>query len=325
MVPSGPLSIPASPLERALRPGETVRFEAHAHGPAPLTVAATVVYAQLLGFASLPELIRMRPDVTLGSWEVPLPIPLIALALIAVFELVRVAKFRSRLYVVTDQRVLMLDGILRVKLRFELAASSVESVQVRGGTPAFTGRSGFTLAGLDSVDAESIAHALGDVPLLPAREASFVGRHAKAIALAAALLWLPFVEVESVIQERAHAEFLVVSRAAQSAYNAAYCTWVRDVVRSRPDSVPNISGDSRLTNMGLWENVHCSYTCRGAMPGDGLAVELRCERPLSLLPGKPRVLVLEPEVRNENAAFFVELKKELDAAGIEATWLTSTR
>ena len=311
-------------LTHTLRPTETVRFEQRPLGFPPLTSRAVVLYAAILFLAAFPTLSgaaftwAVRPKIV-----VPVPLMIPALLIIALIESLRFVAFRSRLYVVTNERVLAFSGTLRTHLRAQLDATRVRGVQLVGNEPAIaTGERKLLLTGLDSVDLESVREALGGPPLLAPVQVERRRRWRRPLAALVALLVAAAAEGEGVLQRQGEREFQAVAAKVHQAVldaEGAVCTRVA-ISTGLPVSRKCI--ESNVHNMFVSE---ARFHSRIAVPlhasgtDEIVSVETRCVRTMNVVPWPPSVSI-RVESGRENATFLAELRRKLDAAHVEATW-----
>jgi hypothetical protein len=306
-------------VERVLEPGEDLRFEARPSGWPPLTKGAFVLYAGaflVLGFPELvdgPRMIKVAPIHGGAAIDVPFAYLAIAVVFAGLVELVRFARYRSRVYAVTSERVLVLEGILRPRLRGAIALGTVRRLQLLGGEPAIvTSRGKYVLTGLDTVDLESIRHALGDPPLLETRPHGLLRRRFGAFGLVLALLFTFGLEAFGFLERRASDQFMK--------------TWARvdaslDVTAKLMDEKLQVT---TLTKVGGPSNAlfpeSASVRIDASGDGSGYAIRITAKRASSLLPFRLLVSVRETQQLPNNRDFLAALKEELGKAGIEVEW-----
>lgn len=328
----------ATPLEQALDPGEQVRLEVHARGAAPLTLRRAIGYAAILVVFGLADLGGDSPVVAVGppggnvTAFVPVPIPAAAVLLIALLEVLKHASFRSRVYAVTDKRVLMLAGIFRVKVRSWLRAADAKGIQVVGATPEIFGkRWTWVLHGLDAVDAESIAHAL-ELPLRAAAPAGFFRRRLKAVALVLAVAFLVFTHAEAVVLDHERTEARATWAAVQAAFAAAKAETEAAIKEGMKNPTGHAGGGSGSGSSPF--SIDASMNSSGEVfdldedaprRRRSYAVDGYLEWHATLLPRKPAVGVVAIPGHSDNEIFLANLRKELDKLGIEAVWFPQGR
>ncbi len=310
-------------VDKVLQSGEELRFEARPTGWPPLSPRAFAAYAVAFVLLALPELavgahwITLSPITGAPAFSVPFSFLAIAVGFVALLELYRLARYRSRLYVVTTERVLVLDGVHHVKARAAVAVATVRGAQLVGGEPAIlTARSKFVLSGLDQVDLESIRNALGNPPLVPPRPSGLLRRRSRTVALVLAVVFVAAVEILGALQRRAHAEFVRVWTAVQGAFST--------VERANPLMVSGHNGHGEFSAFFTGpEEGTCD--CEKPDEGRGIMVAVICRRPFSLWPVRIRVVGYETGRAALNEKFLAELKRELEKAGIEAEWPPAPR
>ena len=316
------------PLEDFLQPGETVRFEAHARGWAPLTAGILVPYGVILGFAAFLALPgNAIPWPVLGT-TIPVPVELPALALIFLIEVYRMAEFRSRLHVVTDDRVLLIYGIARTRLWHSVPVATVTGAQLVRGVPTLLLTGGpWQLPGLDALDLESMAAAL-HVPLSPPVDTSALSRRRRLIAIVVAVVFVVLVEVESTLQRRAKlryaAHWVGVTNAAGVAEAA-----LRRRYEANGFTVQRFGGGSSF-NMPFAQfneiDVNFDLTDRGFRSVRMVRVSVTSQRDFELSPkDAPVVVERRGKDREIEEEFLVELKRAFEAAGIVASWPEAAR
>lgn len=316
---------PPTPLERALRPGEEVRFEARARGWAHLEPIVLVPYSMILALAAFQDL-WSAPLVAgqIGRFTLALPFQAFALGFIFMSELYRLAIFRSRLYVVTNQRVLRFWGVFRFGLKRATDVGALTGVQLRAGTPTLLrDRERISLVGLDAVDQESIAAALPGVSVLDHMPAGLLHRRASLLAVLVACVFVGLVQVGAFLERRAKAGFqrrwAAVSAAVAAAEGAtkkeleAQGLTVRSYSRANLMSLPFVNVAFVDVNL---EAHDAQY--RGLRM---FRVHIEAQQTFDLAPVLVPVVVSQsggdPEA---NAVLLAELREAFAASGIEATW-----
>ncbi|MEZ0230705.1 MAG: hypothetical protein ACAI25_18935, partial [Planctomycetota bacterium] len=314
-------SAPSSVLEKVLEPGEVVRFERHPLGWPPLTGRTVVFYGAFLLLAALPTLAGFQLSLQVQKLTLPVPVMLPALALVAIVELIRFASFRSRLYVATNRRVLVLGGLFSSKLRGDLPRERMRGLQLVGTEPAIAlEERKVLLSGLDEADLESVRAALGEplLPVLPPVKVKKTRRWRRPLALRLTLLLAVFVEVEGWVQRESEARFRATSAKVRGAVVAA------EAAISSLVALETGAAVGRKTTQGDYSNPfmeQARFRSRVLIGKHELvSVETRCERVRNLIPLGPTVTVLPDPEGSWNARFLEELRLELEREEIEAVW-----
>ncbi len=108
-----------------LRPGEQVLYEGRPRGASPLVQGGELLFyvnwaAAAVLFAVLWAALLRKPVLWRPGALLPPPSPLMLLPLAGALLLWQVASWRARRYVLTDQRLLVIDGVVRPRaLAFE--------------------------------------------------------------------------------------------------------------------------------------------------------------------------------------------------------------
>lgn len=313
----------SSPLEALLRPGEEVRFERHPLGLPPLSGRMLAAYGVILAIAALPALSGDLIAWPIGK-KLVLPLPYMALALlgVAIVEVVRFAEFRSRLYVVTSERVLVFAGLLHATLRGEVERSRIRGIQLLGAEPAIAlEEKKLVLTGLDAVDLESVRASLGDPPLLPAATLTRSRRSRRTLALLLLVVFAAFIELEGWIQRWGTADFKRTTTQVGLAVIAAEAAVSSLVATETGDPVERKCGE--LDNSTLFtsrKDFTASMNVDAEVAHPIVSAQVRCTRTRNAIPLHTGVEVIRGDDRPENARFLDELRKELARRGIEATW-----
>lgn len=243
------------------------------------------------------------------------------LAILAVIEAIRFAEFRSRLYVVTEERILVLGGILHLTLRGDLERRRIRGMQLIGTEPAVaTEERKLLLTGLDPVDLESVNEALGGMRLLPPIKLRPRAKWRRSFAALIAVLFAAFAEGEGVVQRRSEAEFQRTCAKLRSGIGAAEAAIVSELALATGETVARRSGELEVRNPFRVDARFESRIDIERFPFErAVSVETRCERTVNLTVLRPTVRVL-PGEGSANARFLEELRKELARLGIEAEW-----
>lgn len=310
-------------IESFLAPDEEIRFERHPLGWPPLTGKISVLYAGFLVLAALPALGGVVLSFTWQKVSVPVPIMLPALLLLALVEVVRFAAFRSRVYVVTSKRVLVLGGVLSMKLLGDVSRARIRGLQLLGTEPAIAlEERKVLLSGLDAVDLETIRATLGDPPppLLPPVKLSRRRRWRRPLGFLLAVLFGAFVELEGLIQRLGVAEFAATSAKVGTAVATAEAVICSLVAAETGETIDRRSGLDENHSPFVEEARYRSAISADLFRKKLVSAEVRCERSRSLIPVRPTVTVVPDPEGSENKRFLDELRIELERAGIEATW-----
>jgi hypothetical protein len=316
----------AASLESFLSEGEEVRFERSPVGFPPLTGKVVVLYAAILLLAALPAFTGALLFLPLKKIVFPVPIMGLALVLVALLESVRFAAFRSRLYLVTGSRVLVLAGIVRTKLRGQLERARIRGVQLMGSEPAIaTGERKLLLTGLDPLDVESLREVL-DVPLLPPVTLRARRRRRRSIALLAALIFAGLTESEGLLARRGRLEFQAVSNKVALAISNAEAAVCSAVALETGQLVERNCGQLDVSNTFVTETRFRSRIDIQLYDGVDriVVVETRCARTANVIPTHPRLEVLSVQGR-ETPRFLAALKTELEKLGLGSLWPPGAR
>jgi hypothetical protein len=303
-------------VEKVLREGEELRFEARPRGWPPLTGLVFAIYAGAFLLLGIPELLvgpfMLGIAPVHGGTKIDVPFTFFAfpLALVALVELRRFTRHRSRIYAVTSERILVLEGIHRTRLRAAMALDTVRGVQLMGGEPAVvTSRFKYALTGLDQVDLESIRHALGDPPLLDPRPHGLVRRRFGAFAFVLLVGFVLSVEVLGLLERTRSADF----RARWSAVQGALRT-VQSSLDPKLQCTLN-SSSAFSTNLVFLDRTTDDVEASGK--GGGYAIRVSGERTFS---SRIAVTVSELHAEPNNREFLDALRVELDKLGVCADW-----
>ena len=313
-------------LESFLSEGEEVRFERRPVGFPPLTGKIVVVYAAILLLGALPAFSGALLFLTVKKITFPVPIMGLALLLVALVESVRFAAFRSRLYVVTGTRVLVLAGIVRTRLRGELERGRIRGVQLMGAEPAIaTGERKLLLTGLDPLDVESLRECL-DVPLLPPVTLRPRRRRRRSLALLAALVFAGAIESEGLLSRRGRAEFQTVSNKVALAISNAEAAVCSAVALETGELVERNCGQLDVSNTFVTETRFRSRIDIERYDGADriVVVELRCARTANVIPTHPHLEVWPIQGR-ETPRFLAALRTELEKLGLGSLWPQGAR
>lgn len=311
-------------VDEALAPGEELRFEGGARGWPPFTLEAAAGYTFFLAplllltaAGGLAAVAGQTIDVGVsGLWPVSLPLWLLAVGLIVAVEAWRVVSFRSTVHAVTTRRVLTLRGVVRVRVRAELALTGHEAVTLEGGDPCV---GGLRLVGLGAESYEAVRLALGRLPE-PA-EPSPRRRRGRVFGVVALVL-LGAAQVVGALGNRDRARFKALDQAIDAAVEKA---------RTRVDPSP-FSGGSRSFIGGPFTSQEATYEVavldpdrrepgEPTQPLTVAAARIEARLPWGpLVYGSLSVTVSQPAPAERNAELLRALKDELAAAGVDATW-----
>ncbi len=314
-------SAPSGPVAKVLQPGEVVRFERHPLGWPPLTGRMVIAYGALLLLAALPAFAGVQLSFDVQNLTVPVPVMVPALALVAIIEALRFTAFRSRLYVATNRRVLVLGGLFSTKLRGDLARERMRGLQLVGTEPAIAlEERKILLSGLDAVDLDSVRTALGEplLPVLPPAKIRAKRRWRRPLALLAAVLFAVFVEVEGWVQRVSMARFQATTVKVRTAVVAAEAAICSLIAIETGDAVQRKNNQGDYSNPFMEQSRIYSLILVGK--DELVAIETRLERVRNVIPLDPNVQVRKDREAPWNARFLVELKLELAREGIEADW-----
>ncbi len=306
-----------SAVERFLEPGETVRFEAHARGWPPLTAGSVALYALLVAVGSGFVLCTGAEfHIRAGSVDVRIPETAVVAALVAVIEVYRMASFRSQFLAVTSERVLVVAGILRSKLRRTVPAGHVKEARLLYEVPTLGLSSGsWPLPGFDALDLESIANALA-VPTQPPVAAGFVRRRSRLLAATLAVLVSAGAEIDAVLQQRARASFAARAMKIRAAVGLTLRAFTSRYLAT------NEHPEAGTGEQNVWHTFdrYTEHEIEVRRLPRWAVVRTRLSYGFALVPEDPVLVVTWEGDPDFARAVLEDLKKELDAAGIEATW-----
>lgn len=311
-------------MERHLRDGETVVFEAQASGWPPLG-PALVGHGSVLCVALCLTFAGGAITQEFGSLTVEIPFMVPALVFLGLVELYRVARWRSRTFVLTSERFMLLQGVFFFGVFHWIPRASGDSVALTEPATLLMGETEVALAGLDRVDAEALVHALqGADAVVPSRteeRRSAVVPRALLVLVALAILLGVAAEGLRRLDAKRTAEFQTLSAQVDACVQSALPKARARLPKGRLNSGGSSSGSSNPGGYGsLGDSTRTEVVRRSIPPSSDLIVDLKVQtrRAWSLIPRKPVVYVVAGDAP-ENAVFLEAIRAELKSAGIPFT------
>ncbi|MCO5166269.1 MAG: hypothetical protein M9894_07890 [Planctomycetes bacterium] len=309
---------------------EQAEFERAPRGWPPLDATALVVHGALLvpvlllalagGLSALGETIRVGAS----PWPLGLPVWLGLLGVVAAIEVLRVASFRSTVYVISPGRARVRRGIVSVRTVLELPLAGDVRVTLDDGDPCIDAETGsLTLKGLGAAELDAVRLALGlpaeGAPPAPAR------RRRGLVAVVTALALLAGAQAFGAVGNRARARF----QALELAVGGAVATAEGRVMQGRSDlhrggsrsGIGGILTDQRAEFRSVLHDVSRREPGQPRQPLTVATASVDCRMPWGpLVYGEPRVVVTQDRPGEANEELLRELRAAFAAAGIEATW-----
>jgi hypothetical protein len=313
-------------VEAALGAGEVVKFEGAPAGWPRLSSNAMGLYLLLAAPVFLLSVAGFAPVVSYGKASVAVPLFLFLVPLIALVEFWRVASFRSTLYVVTDQRVLVLRGVFHVKPCTIFDRRFVEDVKLVDSEPALAleGSGTFVFAGLPAADADAIRVALGRTPMnLPVTTKP--RRDELRTAIGALVVFIA-AHVFGVVGKRTRDDF----SAFDAKVKAAIAAVEAPLVGRDPANFKTGGGDAFYGGIFADQRLEHDVEVLDFSRRDPKApnqpfslVRIWVESTLpwgAIFYGPVKTVVRMPETAPLNDEALAALKKEFERAGIDAKW-----
>lgn len=309
---------------------EPSEFERTPRGWPPLDGAACVFYGALLVpvlmLALAGGLSTLANTVQVGAspWPLGVPLWLALLAAVGVVEALRVASYRSTVYVISPGRACVRRGILSVRTRLELPLAGDLRVTLVDGDPCLhTASSSLVLTGLGPSEVDAVRLAVGlpaeHAPPAPAR------RRRGGVAVLAGLALLAAAQALGALGNRDRARFKAFEVAVGDAVSTAQAAVLRSRTSVRPVG-------SRSSLLGIFTDQVASFEVdladtsrrepgQPTQPLTITAVRVECRMPWgALVYGEPRVVVSVGRPAEANTELLRELRAAFAAAGVEATW-----
>lgn len=310
-------------------------FERAPRGWPALGATALTLYGALLApvlmLAYAGGLSALGASVRVGAspWPLGVPVWLALLGTLAVIELLRVASFRSTVYVISPGWARVRRGILSVRTRAELPLAGDVRVSLVEGDPCLHAHAGsLALTGLGPAELDAVRLAVG----LPAEGAAVAPARRRRTWLAplAALALLALAQLLGELGNRARERFRTLEATVTGAVSAAEASVLQRRSGARPaDSRSGIGGI--LTDQRAVFEIDLIDTSRREpgrprQPLTVAAATVECRLPWGVLVyGEPRVVVSQPGAAEADAELLRELRAAFAAAGVDATWPPSER